>query len=244
MRVLILGALAASLTGCTFASGALLGTALWGEMPAGTSMFHAGPGTAIVCVGSTDPAIEADFDRLEARGGVRYELDPAELDFNLVPCHDEPMDALAVETEGGEVLIGYAWQLQDGSDYTNMVYGWEDEARLVVTRGEGDAVGFAVWEQQDLVYAMESGRGGRTDLAAEVDLSIVEGDTVGVIEGDCTTTRTSVQITSESSDVTLMPGEDKFFDDPDARVSWACSIDARTSEGDCDEPSELSWMVF
>ena len=248
MRVIALTTLLASMTGCTFASGALVGMSLWGDpLGPGTSMFQAGPGTAVVCVGSTDPAIDADFERLEARGSVRYEVDPARLDFDLVPCHEEPADAVVIETDGGELAIGYAWVLQDGSDYTNMVYGFEDEARVVVTRGEGDSVGFAVWEEQDLIYAMESGRDGSSGLDEEVGLSVEETEVVGVTEDDCgTVTRSTLHIVSESSEVRLNPGEDRIFDDEDARVSWACNIDSWEREGDCpDEPtSELSWMVF
>ncbi|HJN72989.1 MAG TPA: hypothetical protein QGF58_03545 [Myxococcota bacterium] len=201
----------------------------------------------MVCVGSTDPSIDGDFDRIETRGRIVYEVDPSALEFDLVPCHEEPVDAIVIETEGGEIQIGYAWILADGSDYTNLVYGSEDEARVVVTSGEGESVGFAVWEDQRLVYAMESGRGGTTDLSEEVGLSVVEGAEVGTVEDDCgTVTRSSLEITSESSDVTLYPGEDRLFDDEDARVSWACNIDSWHREGDCEDAlrSEVSWMVF
>lgn len=248
MRLAGITILMASLTGCTFASGALLGGYIWGDTPMGTeALFSAGPGTAVVCVGSTDPAIDADFEVLEARGEIEYDLDPADFEFDLVPCHQDPVDAIRVETDGGHVVVGYAWVLADGSDYTNLVYGFSDRGRLVVTQGEGDSVGFGIWEDQDLIYAMESGRGGTSPLAEEVGLEVVEGNVVGVTEDDCgTVTRTSLEITSSTSDVSLNPGEDRTFDDEDASIYWACSIDAWEREGDCPDetPSEISWMVF
>ncbi len=238
-------------TGCGFAAGTLAGSSLWGDGHAPWAQpTLQGLGQSVICVG-TDADVERS-DTIEIRGTVIASWEAPERGFdNFIPCSAEPTIALSVEDDNGDTwIIGYAWLDAQGWDTTPWIDTWEgDRVDVFIAEGEGESVGFAVTRSGRLVYAMESGQGGRALQNGDIDgLNVQIDQVVGTIETPCgERDALSVEYSSEDDRVVLFPDEDGGFRMNGSDYT-ACNIASFTlsENGECtnDTIDDTSWVVF
>lgn len=241
----------ASLTGCGFVGGALVGNALWSDgYELGMDDWQVngfGAGSAVVCLGA-DADIEP-ADSYVISGRVVQDVGDRTDVGNLIPCQDEPYRVLTVEdADGVQWDIGYAWIAADGWDQTPAVGIWEDTRVEVVVRSglsEGsESAGFVVHDAEGMAFAMEAGFGEPALSTDDIPLEIGAGSAIGTIEHDCGDASTvSIEFTSDSDSLTLYPGEDESMFVGSSYYT-TCNINSIELTDDCDDVSETSWVMF
>ncbi|MCB9759529.1 MAG: hypothetical protein H6739_06785 [Alphaproteobacteria bacterium] len=264
-RTLAFSLLASSLaltTGCGFVSGSLVGAMLNGGTVIEPFVDGVGVmgGTSVVCLGSDAPVSDAQKAEglYQVEGRIRETrsidlVDDPDFD-NLVPCWTEPGQIFqVVDDEGNTWTVGYSWIAADGWDSTPWVYTWDSDRVELLVRADttqgSEAAGFAVLEEGELLYVMESGRNGRGLVDGDVDgLSFGNGDVIATTSDDCGDRAALTQeFVSPDDSLTLYPGEDQGME-VEGTYMTTCSIDSweRADEGGCDDPlvNESSFVMF
>ncbi|HJN76657.1 MAG TPA: hypothetical protein QGF58_22190 [Myxococcota bacterium] len=247
--VLASAGLVLALTGCSFAGGALVGNSIWGDGGVGFANDYAMDsmtGTSVVCLGS-DADVD-DQDTYTIRGRILSD-DYGTRDIgNIFSCNQQPARILTIEDDSGDTWqIGYAWYAGDGWDSTPAVNAWEgDQVVVTIKRGELDgSAGFVVEDSDSMIYVMEAGHGGAalsTDELGGLDVSATR--TAGTVEDDCGDTESLVvDFESDSDSLSLYPGEDAGMEIDDSYFV-TCNINSYRASDDCDDPGEVSYVLF
>lgn len=248
-----------ALTGCGFVAGNMLGGSMFGE---GEGIFD-GPdyygidemgswaGTGVVCLGSDSETLEPNQGYYEITGRVVSEsADDTDMG-NLVACVEPPARVLVLETASGDqVQVGFAWLSFDGWDSTPMVGVEEGQrVRVVVRQGvseDSQAAGMALFDGDELLYAIEAGHGEGALLNDDLpNLNVGSDEVVGRTDEDCGT-RVSLaqQFTSDEDALTLYEGEDASMY-VDGEYFTTCNIASFGFEDGCDDVvTENSWVMF
>ena len=223
----------------------------------GPDLFSGGgvyDGTSVVCLAVDDDTLVAPVDgawRLEGRA-VSDVANTAELDGNLVPCTEAPMRVLEIRDDQGQHwYLGYSWTTQDGWDRTPAIGIRSGEPVALTVRADPDseAVGFVVTERDELLYAMESGRGGQGLLAQDLGaLTVTEASEVTTTTSECGDERTYVSLDFEADGdrERLGPNGDGALV-VDGEYYTVCNITSYTvtePADACDVGGETSWMMF
>ena len=162
MRACLLSGLGLSLLiGCGPAGGLTgVGLADWAEE---TGFGHIG--TSVVCLGADDVRAADVYrdgqDGWRVTGRVIEEGTDRRSPGNLDPCWGPPGRSVIVETaEGVRFEVGYRWQSHSLGDMTpEMPVAPGDEIEVVYRMGEAaGSAGFVVLAEDELIYAVESGR--------------------------------------------------------------------------------------
>lgn len=212
-------------------------------------------GTSVVCLGSEagDRAWElADEDgRFLIEGTVVRQVDTTADVGNVDPCWNGPSQALVVrDALGLEWVVGYRWQSSSMGDVTPWI-PVEDGDTISVTYKTGPVeggAGFVVRADDDrMVFALESGRGGTALTTAEIPaLTVERGAEVGVNDDVSGTQRAFAMRfmsneTGEEAD--LPPGGDAPLSVESGGESLTlCSINSYEIEDS--EAGETSWILF
>ncbi|MED5373432.1 MAG: hypothetical protein VX899_20600 [Myxococcota bacterium] len=238
-------------TGCTVLGGSIAGSTLLGDghSPWDQASSVSTVGQALVCLGASEPVDPADS---YAFSGTILRTSGAPDGFdNLIPCWTDPAAVLVIDGDDGVIwTVGYAWLDQEGWDNTPWIDLWETQrVDITVAQGDGESAGFAVHQDQELIYAMEAGRDGQADIDTHIDGFEVEvGDSVGVVNTPCgERTALAVSYKTTLDRLTLFPDEDgalRIGVDP----YTACNITSYelTGDGDCEDnpDTDVSWVVF
>jgi hypothetical protein len=223
----------------------------------GTDFFVGGglyDGTSVVCLEVDNPdsvSLEDGAWVIEGRA-VSDRANTDGLLGNLIACTEPPMRVLQVRDDrGNQWLLGYSWTSEDGWDRTPSIGIHSGEAVQLTVRAdlESEAAGFVVTENGNLLYAMESGKGGQGLEASDLeDMTVSAGDLVTTTTGDCGEERTymSLDFTSDSDRERLGPnGDGTLIVDGDYYT--VCNITSytvsETADG-CSLDGETSWMMF
>ncbi len=211
-------------------------------------------GSSVVCLSVDDPSAVALLDGawlIEGRA-VSDTVNTNTMEGNLVPCSEEPMRLLEVrDASGYHWTLGYSWTSNDGWDRTPAIGILSGEAVSITVRADpaSEAAGFVVLRDDDLIYAMESGKGGQGLVADDLDLlDVTEGTQVATTTGDCGEERTyvSLDFTSDDDRERLGPnGDGSLIVEGDYyTVCNITSYSVTSAEGGCEEDGEMSWMLF
>ncbi len=241
-------------TGCNFISASLQGAdiaagLLLGNLGGGEYVYDAG--TSVVCLG-TDADVEESETYAFSGQVIVVDGQPEAGWDNQVSCWTEPSQVLVVQDDNGDIWrVGYAW-LEEDWDSTPWVEATRGDQVNVFLRQDmaldSDAAGFTVSDEEGhLMYALESGVNGQGLQDGDVeDLSITHGADVSTSQGSCGTRNDMrIEFTSGTDRLALGPGGDAEMEvDGDYMVT--CNIDsfAWADTSDCDEPSEVSWVMF
>ena len=240
-----------ALTGCSFAGGALVGNSLWGDDGigfAGDYVLASLAGTSVVCLGG-NATVDGDEDRFDLRGRVVADDYYTGQDVDSIfGCDQDPARVLTIEDDDGDTWnIGYAWYASDGWDSTPAINAWErDQVMVTVKRGEDEgSAGFVVEDRSGMLYAMEAGHGGAALGVEEIPgLQVEATRTAGTITDDCGETDSLViDFESEEDSLSLYPGEDAGMEIGDSYYV-TCNINSYRPSDDCEDPGEVSWVLF
>lgn len=243
-----------ALSGCGFAAGMMAGSSMLGEGPNWGGFeddwaLSAFTGTSVVCLGA-DQEVENTDGLFEIRGTVVADQ-MSNLDIgNIIPCEGDPARVLTIEDEDGiQWEVGYAWYAGDGWDSTPAVNVWRgDMVEVVVRQGESSvnstAAGFAVYDTNGVLYAMEAGHGEAGFAPGDVEgLSVETAPIDGLDDGDDCTDSVSQNFLSSTDQVTLYPGDDAGME-IDGEYLITCNITSFEVPDDCGDRSESSWVMF
>lgn len=236
-----------ALTGCMPAAGFLFG---WGST---TGMGHLG--TSVVCMGTSDGNATPDADGAwRFSGAVLSEAEDLRDIGSHEPCWSAPSRVLTVEDDAGAVWqVGYRWQSDSLGDVTPPVLVEPGERVDVVLRSGVSArsAGFAVFGEDKLHYAMESGIGSPALTNGDIpNLTVNSGERIsGVHDGCGQVEAVVVEFSTTSGDVAaLAPGEDSPLEVDAEDPMVLCNIDS--FEYDDAQPAcadgapETSWVMF
>ncbi len=227
-----------------------------GQVDDGNSLFGGGgvyDGTSVVCLSVDDPEAVEMLDGAWVIDGraISDAANTEDLSGNLVDCADLAMRVLEVRDASGQLwTLGYSWTTEDGWDRTPAIGIRSGEPVSLTVRADPDsqAAGFVVTSDDQLLYAMESGRGGEGLVAEDLtDLAVTVGNEVTTTTGDCGEERTytTLDFTSDGDRERLGPNGDGALM-VDSEYLTVCNITSFdvTAPGECDVAGETSWMLF
>ncbi len=238
-----------NIVGATLGGAELAGGMVLGNLGGGSYVYDAG--TSVVCLGSDAAVDESETYRYSGEV-IAVDAQPEAGWDNLVPCWTEPNQVFVIKDTNGDIWrLGYAWIEGDwdSTPWVDLTRG--DDASVFVRQdpAEGsDAAGFAIYDGEDrLAYALESGVNGQGLQDGDIDgLSVSHGADIGTSQGSCGD-RNDIRLdfVSDTDRLAMGPGGDAGME-VDGEYLTACNIDSFTwaDAGDCEEPSESSWVMF
>ncbi len=260
MRRIVIASIGLSTLAACGPSGGLFGVAME-DWAVETGFGHIG--TSVVCLGSD--AGERGWDFSEEDGAlviagtvVSDEESHAQIG-NMDSCWAPPGRVITIEgPEGIHYRVGYRWQSDSLGNVTpDMAVEAGEQVRLTYRSTETPgAAGFSIVAEDEIVYAMESGRGSAALHSDDLPgMTVRTGEKLVSAEDDCgryaTNTLTFESDSGDSRD--LAPGEDTPFtpgsesesDEPE-RSLLLCNINSfEYSDDACSEGiSEESWILY
>lgn len=212
-------------------------------------------GTSVVCLGVSDGSAVPDEDGAWRFSGRVVSEGPDTRDIGShEPCWSEPSRVLVVEDEAGTLWqVGYRWQSDSLGDVTPTLYAEPGETVDVILRPGTSAManGFAVLRGDELLYAMESGRGSPALQDGDIpNLSVASGERIAGVDDGCGQTRAVVVdfLTATGDNASLAPGEDAQLEVNEGDPMTLCNIDSfeydEATERCSDGVPETSWVMF
>ena len=155
------------------------------------------------------------------------------------------------DASGLHWTLGYSWTSSEGWDLTPAIGVLSGNPVSLTVRADptSEAAGFVVLVDDELLYAMESGKGGQGLAADDLDmLEVAEGSEMISTAGDCGEERTYVSLDFTSGDdrERLGPNGDGSLvvDGNSYTICNITSYSVTTPEEGCDDAGETSWMLF
>ena len=260
MRRIIIASLGLTALAACGPSGGLVGVGL-SDWATETGFGHIG--TSVVCLGSD--AGERGWEFSEEEGAlviagtvISDERNNAQIG-NMDTCWAPPGRVITIEgPEGVHYRVGYRWQSESLGDMTpDIAVEPGEPIRLTYRTTESSgAAGFSIVADDEIVYAMESGRGAPALRSDDLPgMTVRTGEPLVSSEDDCgrfvTNTLTFESDSGDSRE--LAPGEDTPFtpgsesqsDEPE-RSLLLCNINSfEYSDDACSEGvSEESWILY
>lgn len=237
----------AALSACVPSTTGVLG---WAE---NTGFGHLG--TSVVCLGASDGNASPDADGAwRIHGTVVSEGDDTRDIGSLEPCWRAPSRVLTVEDEAGITWqVGYRWQSDSLGDVTPTLHAEPGEAVDVLLRPgtSAQANGFAAFRGEELVYAMESGRGSSALANGDIpNLQVTGGERISGGDDGCGAVDAVVMefLTTSGDTASLAPGEDSPLEVDEGDPMTLCNIDSfeyDPAQRTCsDGVPETSWVMF
>lgn len=247
VRHLAVGLSLGALVGC----GAVGGMA---GMSMGEALSYGHIGTSVVCLGSDagDRAFDWQEDGAwQIDGTVISDESDSRSVGNLDRCWGPPSRVITIEDDQGVTwAIGYRWHSNSMGDTTPQIDLEDgDPVSFVYRPGETDgSAGFGVFQEEQLVYAMESGRNARALQDGDIPGLTVTGGAVvgaGTTDDGCDQTAWTIDFETESGDTSSLPpgGDDQLVIEEGTDGYTLCNINSYTSACEGDVP-ETSWILF